>query len=105
MRRGRLQHLGTIEELRGANTDARMEIIIAGGDTRALIESFDGDADASIEATPNGARIVVENENAVDDVIARARARKSQLVSVNRLGGSLEQLFEEEAQPEMHDEK
>ena len=105
MRRGQLQHLGTIEDLREAGTDSRMEIIVAGGDTRALIDGFTANVDASVEATPNGARVVVESENMVDDVIARSRACGARLVSVNRLGGSLERLFEEEAQPEMHDMK
>lgn len=105
MRRGRLQHLGTIEELRGANTDARMEIVVAGGDTQALMDGFGGNVCVSIEATPNGARVTIENENMVDGVIDGARACGARLVSVNRLGGSLEQLFEEEAQPEMHDMK
>jgi ABC-2 type transport system ATP-binding protein len=103
MRKGKLHHLGTIEELRELGTDGRMEIIFAGGDVEAIRRVLAGRNDVEIAATPNGARLIVENEQAVDNALPVLRASGARLISINALGNSLEELFKDEAKPEMHD--
>lgn len=102
MRRGRLHHLGTIAELRHLGTDGRMEIIVAASSIGNLKDALSrSSASVEVEATPGGARLIVAEEKAVDDVLPALRACGARLVSVNKLGSSLEQLFKDESQPEM----
>lgn len=105
MRKGRLHHLGTIDELRHLGADGRMEIVVAGGDAARLRDAMvTGRGGIEIEFTAGGARLVVADEQAVDGVLPAARSCGARLVSVNKLGNSLEELFKDEAKPEMHDE-
>lgn len=93
MREGRLAHLGTLEELRGREADGRMEITIAASDSRSLISTLTQLPNSRVEQTPGGARIEIESENQVDEAIRLARDCGARLVSVQPVGGGLENLF------------
>ncbi|MBA2503624.1 MAG: ABC transporter ATP-binding protein [Pyrinomonadaceae bacterium] len=100
MRGGRLAHLGTLEELRGREADGSMEITIAASDPRSVISAFTSLANSRVEQTPGGARIEVKSEDQVDEAIRLARGAGGRLVSVQPVGGGLENLFvRDEAEP------
>ncbi len=92
LRGGRLDHIGTLEELRARGGEGRMEITIA-GDSSQLATAFDDVAGAQTSVTPGGVRVEVESERDVDRVLSLARGVGSRLVGVQSIGGSLEELF------------
>jgi ABC-2 type transport system ATP-binding protein len=92
LRGGRLDHIGTLEELRARGGSGRMEITFA-GDSSRLAMAFKVIEEAHTTPTPGGVRVEIEREQDVDAVIARARDAGARLVAVNSIGGSLEELF------------
>ena len=101
MRKGKLHHFGTINELRLLGADGRMEMVVAVADVKRLTDTLAQFKQVEVKATPGGARIVVANEQEVDEVLGVARTCEARLVSLNPLGSSLEELFKDESQPEM----
>ncbi len=94
MKRGRLAHIGRLEELRRrAGDSSRLEILITGTDAET-IKRFLPTLNGS-EVTPNagGARIEVPDERDVDGAIAALRQAGGRLVSVQPVRQSLEELF------------
>jgi len=92
LRGGRLDHIGTLAELRARGGEGRMEITLA-GDSSNLAAAFENIGGAHVQATPGGVRVEVERERDVDAVLARARSTGARLVAVQPIGGSLEELF------------
>jgi len=90
LRRGRLAHAGSLEDLR-ARESSVIEVIAAGADARELQNHLrDG---ARITSTPSGLRIEVSDEKEVDVIIAAIRKANGKLVSVQPVRQSLEDLF------------
>lgn len=90
LKRGRLAHFGSIDELRAHETNL-IEIVASGADEATLKASLD-DA-AQVVADASGLRIHVEDEKQVDAVIAALRTANGKLVSVQPVKQSLEELF------------
>jgi len=94
LQRGRLAHLGRIEDLRQLGSgDHSMEIVVADADARRMESALATLEGVHITATPGGARIEVSSEGDVDAALRAARSCGARLVSVNRIGSALEELF------------
>ncbi|HEV2859848.1 MAG TPA: ABC transporter ATP-binding protein [Pyrinomonadaceae bacterium] len=97
LRRGRLAHLGRLEELRGFGGERGMEVVLSGADVERLEGALAGLSGARVTATPGGARVEVAAESDVDEVIKAARTVGARLVAVQPAGNPLEELFVNEA--------
>jgi ABC-2 type transport system ATP-binding protein len=95
LQRGRLAHVGRLEELRaGAGRDHAMEIVIAGAAADALRTALNDLPAARVTQTPAGARVEVPSERDVDAALAALRSvAGARLVSVQPAGNPLEELF------------
>ena len=94
LRRGRLAHIGRLEELRQRGSDRRMEITTAGAeDFQRLEQALAALRGAHVTATPGGARIEVASEQDVDEALRALRSCGARLVSVHPVGNALEDLF------------
>jgi len=94
LQRGRLAHIGRIEDLRQLGGDHHsMEIVVADADTHRMESALATIERVHITATPGGARIEVSSEGDVDAALRAARSCGARLVSVNRTGSVLEELF------------
>ena len=94
MQRGRLAHLGRVEELRqqAAGDNRALEIVLAGDfDPEALGHALS--PQMHLTPTPGGARLEVPTEADVDAALAAARNCGARLVSVQPVGNALEELF------------
>jgi ABC-2 type transport system ATP-binding protein len=100
LRRGRLAHIGRLDELRGAGGGGSraMEVVVSGGDAARLAASLEGFEGARLTATPGGARVEVPSEERVDEALRAARAAGASLVSVHPVGNALEELLVGEAE-------
>ena len=94
LKRGRLAQVGYLEELRqqGAGRN-QVEVVISGVDESTLKPHLPQGNDFLVTATPAGLRIELKDEQEVDTVIAALRKAGGQLVSVQPLRQSLEELF------------
>ena len=100
MRQGRLAASGRLEELRGAaDADGQMEITVSGVDIEALAPLMSDITGASISTTPGGARVSVQSERDIDQVLIQVRRMNGRLISVQPVRQSLEELFVKETQP------
>ena len=90
LKRGRLAHAGSLDELRARETSV-IEIIATGAD-EALLKQHLG-INATVNSTASGLRIEVSDEKDVDKVIAALRKANGKLVSVQPVRQSLEELF------------
>ncbi|HEX8354186.1 MAG TPA: ABC transporter ATP-binding protein [Pyrinomonadaceae bacterium] len=93
MRKGRLAHIGPLEELRGAGRERPMEVVVSTPDAPRLEASLAGLGGARLTATPGGARVEVPTEAEVDEVLRAARGAGARLVAVQPVGNPLEELF------------
>lgn len=94
LRRGRLAHLGRLDELRRrVDAAGHLEITMVGAPVAALAEAMGKVDGARVTATPAGARIEVVGEHDVDAALAAARGCGARLVSVQPVRQSLEDLF------------
>jgi ABC-2 type transport system ATP-binding protein len=95
LRRGRLAHVGRLEELRRAAGERRaMELVVAGADASQLQPALSQLAGAQIVAVPGGARVEVADERDVDAALRAVRTVEgARLVSVQAVGNALEELF------------
>jgi ABC-2 type transport system ATP-binding protein len=93
LRRGRLAHVGRLEELREAGGARAMEMVVAGAEAARLEAALEGLKGARVTATPGGARVEVESEAQVDEALRALRAAGARLVSVHPVGNALEELF------------
>ncbi|HLM58573.1 MAG TPA: ABC transporter ATP-binding protein [Pyrinomonadaceae bacterium] len=93
LRRGRLAHLGRLDELRAFGGERGVEVVLAGADAARLSEALAGHEAARVTATPGGARVEVPTEAEVDEVLKAARTVGARLVAVQPAGNPLEELF------------
>lgn len=100
LQRGRLAHIGRLEELRGAGGERAMEVVVSDTDASRLEASIAGTEGARVTATPGGARVEVPSEAQVDDVLRAVRAVGARLVAVHPVGNALEELFVSEPDSE-----
>lgn len=92
--RGRLAHLGRLDELRQrVDAAGHLEITVVGAAVGALADVLVKVDGARVTATPGGARIEVPSERDVDAALALARGCGARLVSVQPVRQSLEDLF------------
>src|SRR5829696_4366933 len=93
MRKGRLAHIGRLEELRGHGRERPMEVVVSTPDAARLEAALSSLTGARLTATPGGARIEVPTESEVDGVLRAARDAGARLVAVQPVGNPLEELF------------
>src|ERR1043166_5195903 len=93
LRRGRLAHVGRLEELREAGGARAMEMVVAGAEAARLEAALEGLKGARVTATPGGARVEAESEAQAGDASPALRAAGARLVSVHPVGNALEELF------------
>jgi ABC-2 type transport system ATP-binding protein len=93
LRKGRLAHMGRLEELRGAGRERPMEVVVSTPDVARLEATLASVGDARLTATPGGARVEVPTELEVDKVLRAAREAGARLVAVQQVGNPLEELF------------
>jgi ABC-2 type transport system ATP-binding protein len=98
LHRGRLAHIGRLEELRGAGGERPMEVVVSVPDAARLEAALSSISGARLTATPGGARVEVPTESEVDDVLRAARDAGARLVAVQPVGNPLEELFVGEGQ-------
>jgi len=103
LQRGRLAHVGRLDELRRRVDGAgRLEITVMGASVAALAEAVAKIDGARVAASPAGARIEVVAEQDVDAALAAARGCGARLVSVQPVRQSLEDLFVGEGPRALH---
>jgi ABC-2 type transport system ATP-binding protein len=96
LKRGKLAHVGNLDELRrSAGEHARIEVVASGTDAASLSSHLTGPEKFHVSATPNGLRIEIPDEQFVDEVLAALRQSGGKLVSVQPVRQSLEDLFVE----------
>ena len=96
MQRGNLAHLGRLNELRQqAGKNHYVEVVATGTKAATLMPHIPIAYRAGVADTPAGLRIEVPDETNVDEVIAALRNVGGQLVSVQPVRQSLEELFVE----------
>ena len=94
LNRGRLSHLGRLDELRQREDGAgRLEVTVVGASTAVLEDALRKIEGARVTASPAGALIEVPSEQDVDAALAIARGCGARLVSVQPVRQSLEDLF------------
>jgi ABC-2 type transport system ATP-binding protein len=94
MKRGKLAHVGHLDELRSRAGDSGViEVVATAIDEPTFRQHLAGFDKAAISATAGGLRIQVPNESDVDGVLAVLRKAGGKLVSVHPLRQSLEELF------------
>ncbi len=93
LRKGRLAHVGSLEELRAMGGERAMEIVVAGAGVERLETELTGIEGARVAQTPSGARIEVPTEQQVDEALRAVRASGARLVSIHPVGNALEELF------------
>ncbi|HEX6184429.1 MAG TPA: hypothetical protein VFZ44_11155, partial [Pyrinomonadaceae bacterium] len=98
LRKGRLAHIGRLEELRGAGGERPMEVVVSVPDAALLEAALSSFSGVRLTFTPGGARVEVPTEAEVDDVLRAARDAGARLVAVQPVGNPLEELFVGERQ-------
>lgn len=94
LKRGKLAHVGQLDELRRgiSGADDRLEVVITGTDAEALAAQL-GRKDFQITTTPSGLRVEVPEQELIDEVITALRRAGGKLVAVQPVRQSLEDLF------------
>ena len=96
LKRGKLSHVGHLDELRrGAGETDRVEVIATGADTAPLLLLLPESDKFQVSATASGVRIELADEQHVDEAISALRRVGGKLVSVQPVRQSLEDLFVE----------
>ena len=103
LQKGRLAHLGRLEELRRReDSGGRFELTVIGAELAELENALSKVDGARVTVTPAGARIDVPSESMVDAALEAARGCGARLVSVQPLRQSLEELFVPEGTRALH---
>ena len=93
LKRGRLAHLGSLDELRGRAGDSNVEVVATATDAATLSSHLpDGDR-FLVTPTASGLRIQVADESEIDVVLGALRKAGGKIVSVQPVRQSLEELF------------
>ncbi len=96
LKRGKLAHVGHLDELRrGVGETDRVEVIATGTDNQSLLLLLTESEKFQVSATASGVRIELADERHVDEAIAALRRVGGKLVSVQPVRQSLEDLFVE----------
>jgi ABC-2 type transport system ATP-binding protein len=94
LRRGKLAATGRLDDLLLSHAGNQVfEVNLRGVDSQQLTARLNGNRNYEIENTASGARVRVELENEIDQVLAAARAEGGSLLSVVPVKQSLEELF------------
>ncbi len=94
LKRGRLAHVGNLDELRRQAGDRnRVEIVATGSNADTLRFHLPESDYYQLTSTASGLRIEVPDEKDIDEVIRALRRTGGQLVSVQPVRQSLEELF------------
>lgn len=94
LKRGRLAHVGYLDELRQQVAGRNLvEVVISGTGANALLPHLPPGNDFQVKSTPGGLRVEVTEETDVDVVLGALRKAGGKLVSVQPLRQSLEELF------------
>jgi ABC-2 type transport system ATP-binding protein len=94
LERGRLAHLGRLDELtQRAGSAGHLEVTLVGASPDVIREALSQMNGARVTAAPGGARIEVPSQREVDQALAAARRCGARLVSVQPVRQSLEDLF------------
>src|ERR1700720_1160622 len=97
LKRGRLAHVGALDELRRRAGESNfVEIVATATDANTLSRHLLDGNRVLMTATASGVRIQVSDESEVDSVIAALRKTGAKLVSVQPVRQSLEELFLED---------
>ena len=91
MKRGRLSHLGTLDDLQ--QQVSGVEVVVTGVTAESLSKFLPENREFQLSPSPAGLRIEVPDEKDVDDVIGALRRAGGKLVAVQPLKQSLEELF------------
>lgn len=91
MKRGRLSHLGALEDL--GHRVSGVEVIVSGVSAESLTGFMPQNLQFQVTPSPTGLRIEVPDEKNVDDVLGALRKADGKLVAVQPLKQSLEELF------------
>jgi len=103
LQKGRLAHLGRLDELRSReDSGGHLEITVVGAPVPVLEDALRKVDGAQVTATPAGARIDVPSESLVDQALEAARACGARLVSVQPVRQSLAELFVPEGARALH---
>ena len=97
MKRGKLAHVGHLDELRrrGGDRDV-VEVIATATDEAGFRRHLPDNDRVMLTATASGLRIQVPDESDVDSVLLALRKAGGKLVSVQPVRQSLEELFLDE---------
>jgi len=103
LQKGRLAHLGRLDELRRReDSEGWLEITVVGAPVSVLEDALRKVDGAQVMATPAGARIDVPSESVVDQALEAIRSCGARLVSVQPVRQSLEELFVPEGARAQH---
>jgi ABC-2 type transport system ATP-binding protein len=94
LKRGKLAHLGHLDELRrGSDADSLVEIVATGASAGEFSIHLRDREKVVVTQTASGLRIQVNDESEIDEVLVALREVGGKLVSVQPVRQSLEDLF------------
>ena len=93
MKRGRLAHVGNLDQLRQRTSDRHVVEVIATADPEKFRKELSTSDRIVMTATAGGVRLELPDERDVDEVLRILRKIDGKLVSVQPLRQSLEELF------------
>jgi len=93
LRGGKLAQQGRLEDLRQQSGNHQVEVIVSGVEHQSLSAQLPGGGPYAVSETAGGLRIEVPDETYVDTVLAALRKSGGNLVSVQPIRQSLEELF------------
>lgn len=94
LKKGKLAHLGLLNDLRQQRGDTNLvEIVVTGTNVQSLLAQLPDSEKFAVTETAGGLNVQVSEERDVDAVIAALRKVDGKLVSVQPVRQSLEELF------------
>ena len=94
LKKGKLAHLGRLNDLRQQRADTNLvEIVVTGTNVQSLLAQLPDSEKFAVTETAGGLNVQVSEERDVDEVIGALRKVDGKLVSVQPVRQSLEELF------------